>query len=122
MSYNTRGSWRNIWYYLWKRVNENVDISFKEIFDDPYTQNLIQEQYHNLGPDLTKKKMKDMYKDIKHNRCADSDECEDEDEEEDMEAGGEAELTESLYKKIKKQEAAERRFERLVERTVARQK
>lgn len=121
MSYTTQGSWRNIWYYIWKRVDENVDISFKELFDDPYTQKMVQEQYHNLGPDLTKKKMKDMYTDIKLNRCGVCDDCEEE-EEEDMGDDEGGELNESLYKKIKRQELAEKRYERLVEKVVARQK
>lgn len=117
MSYTSQGSWRNLWYYLWKRVDENTDISFNEIFSDPYTQKLVQEQYHNLGPDLTKKKMKDMYKDIKQSRCGKCEDCDEEDEEEDLDGG--EELTESLYRTIKNKERAERNFERLVENLVA---
>lgn len=112
--YETEGSWRNIWHYIWKAIDSNNEITFNELYNDPYTQKMIQGQLHNIGPDNTKTRFKDMFSEIKEKLCGADVEC---DEEEEVDV-----VTESLYRKIKRLQRAEINYERLVEKVVRRQK
>lgn len=107
--YEIQGSWRDIYYYTWKAINENNNISFQKFYNDPNTQRRLQEQFHNLGPDLTKSRFKEMFAEIKYNHYGIEDDCEEE-----------KVVNESLRTSIKKQAKNEKNFEKLVENIVNR--
>lgn len=106
--YGERGSWRNIWYYVWKEIDKNNEISFKELYDNPYTQLMLKKQLHILGPDIVKRRFKEMFADIKRSHCGE--ECEEDEEV----------VTESLVSRLRKQRRANRRFETIAESIIRR--
>lgn len=106
------GSWRNIYYFIWKAIDNDNEISFKEFYNAPATQKYLQKQFHNLGPDITKERFMGMFKEIKKKICGVDDECLEEDEL----------VTESLRDQLKRQKRAEESYEQKVLRVVAKQK
>lgn len=109
--YGKQGSWRNIWHYIYKQINQDNAISFEELYSDPYTQQLVAQQLHNLGPDITEQRFKDMFVEIKQSICGDS--CE---EDEEFNEGGDEEMvTESLYQKIQRKDRENRHFNTILD-------
>lgn len=118
-------SWRDIWYYIWKRVDNENDITFNKLYNESFVQQMLAEQFHNIGSDNTKHRFHEMFKDIKRQRG-----CSEEDEEiagasEGIDdAGsdneGEEELAESLFQKRLRQKRQENKFERITESIIHR--
>ena len=107
--YGTKGSWRSIWHYVWKRIDSDNSISFAELYNDPYTQKVLSQQLHNLGPDIVKRRVKELFKDIKMNHCGIDDDCEEDEC-----------VCESLRTKMLKQKRANRYFEAITESIIRR--
>ena len=108
--YGKQGSWRNIWHYIWKAVDKDNTLSFEDLYDDPYTQQLLAQQLHNLGPDITERRFKDMFTEIKQSLVGGYE------EEEEFDEGADDEMvTESLYNKIRRQKHEKRQFNAIME-------
>lgn len=106
--YGERGSWRNIYYYIWKHIDKDNNISFKELYENPYTKLVLNKQLHLLGPDMVKKKFKDIFDEIKRNHCGI--ECEEDEEV----------IEQPLISKLRQQRRAERRFNSITEAIIRR--
>ena len=115
--YGKPRTWRAIWHFIWKKVDRDNSIKFDDLYNDPYVQQMLSDQFHNLGPDKTKQRFRDMFVDIKRQRG-----CCEEDEEFDMEddGGGEDMVTESLRSRLHKQRRQGRQFEQIMESIIRR--
>lgn len=106
--YGTRGSWRNIYHYIWKKIDSDNEISFQELYENPYTQLMLADQFHNIGQDNTKNRFKEMFAEIKKNHCGIDDDC----EEEEM-------VTESLVSRIHQEHRNQRAFNSSLNKIIA---
>ena len=106
--YGTRGSWRNIWHYIWKHIDSDNEITFDELYNNPYTQLMLAPQFHNIGKESTKQRFKEIFAEIKKNHCGIDDDC----EEEEI-------VTESLASRIHKARRNDRSFEAKMNRIIS---
>ena len=116
-------SWRDIWHYIWKRVDSDNSITFNKLYNEGFVQQMLGEQFHNIGPDNTKHRFHEMFKEIKQQRgCAEEEEeiaGADEGVADDGGDGSE-DMNESLFNKRLRQKRQENKFNRITESIIRR--
>lgn len=82
MAYGVKGSWRDIWHYIWKSLDKDETLTFEDFYNNPSTQRVLRDQFHNLGEEKTKERAREMFCDIAEQKGI---AC---DEDEELDAGG----------------------------------